>query len=78
MNGEPRAFLNTAEFRAAARDASDEDRVAGLEETLRRRDAVLAAVCHASSGFLRAGDWDRDLCTMLGMLGRASVDWRAG
>src|SRR5690242_7398549 len=62
----------TSEFLAATGDLIDERRVRGLEETVRRRDAVLAAVCFAASHFLGTADWDRDVIEMLGRLGAAA------
>ena len=62
----------TSEFLAATGDLSDERRVRGLEEAVRRREAVLAAVCFAASHFLGTADWDRDVIEMLGRLGTAA------
>ena len=42
-----------------------------LAETLRQRDAVLAAVCYASARFLTTADWERDVQVVLGRLGSA-------
>ena len=62
----------TSEFLVATGGLSDERRMRGLEETVRRRDAVLAAVCYAASHFLGTADWDRDVIEMLGRLGAAA------
>jgi PAS domain S-box-containing protein len=72
MMHEHDSLFVTSEFLAATRDVSDERRVRGLEETVRRRDAVLAAVCFAASHFLGTADWDRDVIEMLGRLGAAA------
>ncbi|MEO8335205.1 MAG: ATP-binding protein [bacterium] len=50
---------------------SGDERVRGLEATIRRRDAVLAAVSHAATRFLLNADWDRDIRDVLGRLGGA-------
>jgi hypothetical protein len=47
-------------------------RVQGLEATIRRRDAVLAAVSYAAAHFLGPADWDRDVREVLGRLGSAA------
>jgi PAS domain S-box-containing protein len=63
---------STAEFRAVTHDSIDEARVRGLEDTLRRRDAVLSAVCYATSRFLNTEDWNADLRELLARLGTAA------
>ena len=57
-------FNSTAEVIAAVD-------VRGLEATVRRRDAVLAAIDIAASRFLDTADWDRDLREVLERLGAA-------
>src|SRR5512140_868167 len=47
------------------------ERMRGLEATIRRRDAVLAAVSHAATKFLIDADWDRDIREVLARLGIA-------
>src|SRR6185503_18811764 len=64
--------LSTAQLMAVPRDASDETRVRGLEATIRRRDAVLAAISNASSRFLAIENWDVDIRDVLAQLGRAA------
>ena len=51
--------------------------VRGLEASVRRRDAVLAAICYASSRFLTTADWERDVQAVLGRLGSATEVSRA-
>jgi PAS domain S-box-containing protein len=43
-----------------------------LTATLRRRVAILSAVCHAATRFLATADWDRDLAEVLAILGSAA------
>src|SRR3954462_15977962 len=63
----------THEMLAAVTDGrTDEMRLRGLEATLRRRDAVLAAVCYAASHFLTTEDWERDVQELLSRLGEAA------
>jgi PAS domain S-box-containing protein len=50
---------------------SGDERVRGLEATIRRRDAVLAAVSYAATRFLLNADWDSDIRDVLERLGRA-------
>jgi signal transduction histidine kinase/PAS domain-containing protein len=64
--------LSTAQVMAVSREGSDETRMLGLEATIRRRDAVLAAISHASSRFLRTADWDHDIREVLAALGNAA------
>ena len=61
----------TGETLAAARLA-DDPRVRTLEATVRRRDAVLGAICYAASRFLATADWDRDIKQVLARLGTAA------
>jgi PAS domain S-box-containing protein len=72
MNVEPRLQGITAEIKAVTRYDTEEGRVRGLEATLRRRDAVLSAVCYAASNFLGTAEWDRNLDEWLGRLGGAA------
>jgi PAS domain S-box-containing protein len=62
----------TAEVLAVARSAPADPRVRGLEATIRRRDAVLAAVSYAAAHFLGPADWDRDVREVLDRLGTAA------
>ena len=48
-----------------------DERMRGLEATIRRRDAVLAAVSHAATRFLLNADWDQDIRDVLARLGSA-------
>jgi PAS domain S-box-containing protein len=57
---------------AVARSAPPDARVLGLEATIRRRDAVLAAVSYAAARFLGPADWDRDIREVLARLGSAA------
>jgi PAS domain S-box-containing protein len=50
---------------------SGDERMRGLEATIRRRDAALAAVSYAASKFLINADWDRDIQDVLARLGSA-------
>ncbi|MEO5817106.1 MAG: ATP-binding protein [Gemmatimonadaceae bacterium] len=50
---------------------SGDERVRGLEATIRRRDAVLAAVSYAATRFLLNADWERDIRDVLARLGTA-------
>jgi PAS domain S-box-containing protein len=43
-----------------------------LAATLRRRVAILSAVCHAATRFLTTADWDRDIAEVLATLGSAA------
>ena len=61
----------TGEALAAAR-LDDDPRVRTLEATVRRRDAVLGAICYAASRFLATADWDRDIKQVLARLGTAA------
>ena len=51
---------------------SGDERMRGLEATIRRRDAVLAAVSYAATRFLGNADWDRDIRDVLARLGAAA------
>ncbi|MEP6731364.1 MAG: ATP-binding protein [bacterium] len=51
---------------------SGDERMRGLEATIRRRDAVLAAVSHAASRFLLNANWDADIRDVLARLGSAA------
>jgi PAS domain S-box-containing protein len=62
----------TAEFRAVGPHLPADAQVQGLEATIRRRDAVLAAVSYAAAHFLGPADWDRDIREVLGRLGSAA------
>jgi PAS domain S-box-containing protein len=62
----------TAEFLAVASRMPADVHVRGLEATIRRRDAVLAAVSYAATHFLGPADWDRDIRDVLGRLGSAA------
>ena len=72
MSEEHRRPSRTAEVLAGARSAPADPRVRGLEATIRRRDAVLAAVSYAAAHFLGPADWDRDVREVLGRLGSAA------
>ena len=72
MAAEQRSQFSTAEVYAASRETTDVTRLRGLEDTLRRRDAVLAAVCYAASRFLGTSDWDREARDLLARLGTAA------
>src|SRR5688572_9378825 len=72
MSDERNRSSNTAEVLAVARSAPAEASVRGLEATIRRRDAVLAAVSYAAAHFLGPADWDRDVREVLGRLGSAA------
>jgi PAS domain S-box-containing protein len=61
----------TGQALAAARSA-DDPRVRALEATVRRRDAVLGAICYAASRFLGTADWDHDIRRVLARLGTAA------
>jgi PAS domain S-box-containing protein len=65
-------LLMTSEVMAAVRTGLDDPRVRGLEATLRRRDAVLAAISHAATRFLTTRDWERDIREVLEKLGTAA------
>lgn len=56
---------------ASIKALTGHERVRGLEATIRRRDAVLAAVSHAATRFLLNADWDRDIRDVLARLGTA-------
>ncbi|MEO5817105.1 MAG: ATP-binding protein [Gemmatimonadaceae bacterium] len=64
--------LTTAEVFANAQATRDATVLRGLEATLRRRDAVLAAVCYAASRFLAPSDFDRDVRELIARLGVAA------
>ena len=49
-----------------------DERARGLEATIRRRDAVLAAVSYAATRFLLNTDWDHDIRDVLERLGIAA------
>lgn len=72
MNVEPRSDLNTAAVMTVSRAMTEDVRMRGLEAAVRRRDAVLAAVCFAASHFLGTADWDRDVSELLARLGAAT------
>jgi PAS domain S-box-containing protein len=72
MEVERRSTLTTAEVFAAAQNTTDVARLRSLEATLRRRDAVLAAVCYAASRFLAPSDFDRDARELIARLGVAA------
>jgi signal transduction histidine kinase len=72
MNLEPRPDLNTAAVMTVSRSMTEEVRMRGLEAAVRRRDAVLDAVCFAASHFLGTADWDRDIHELLKRLGAAT------
>ncbi|MGI8547113.1 MAG: sensor histidine kinase [Gemmatimonadaceae bacterium] len=72
MRFEDRQLFTTAQFMAGTPDASDKDRMRGLEAAVRRRDAVLAAISHAASRFIDTADWDRDIRDVLGAIGTAA------
>ncbi|MGI9090608.1 MAG: hypothetical protein ACR2GG_05845, partial [Gemmatimonadaceae bacterium] len=72
MRFEDRQLFTTAQFMAVTPDASDQDRMRGLEAAVRRRDAVLAAISHAASRFIDTADWDRDIRDVLGSIGSAA------
>src|SRR3954463_3178855 len=61
----------TGQALAAARTA-DDPRVRALEATVRRRDAVLGAICYAASRFLGTADWNHDIRLVLARLGTAA------
>ncbi|MDB4892388.1 MAG: Circadian input kinase [Gemmatimonadetes bacterium] len=69
--------LTTAEVFANAQSTTDVTVLKGLEATLRRRDAVLAAVCYAASRFLAPSDFDRDVRELIARLGVAAEVSRA-
>lgn len=62
----------TAEIMGAARAAPEDPRVRALEATVRRRDAVLAAIAYAATRFLGPGEWDEDIRDVLGRIGAAA------
>ncbi len=64
--------LTTAEVFASSQSTTDVTVLKGLEATLRRRDAVLAAVCYAASRFLVPSDFDRDVRELIARLGVAA------
>jgi len=72
MHHELESQFITSEVLAATRDVRGDQRLRDLEEVVRRRDAVLAAVCYAASHFLGTADWDRDVIEMLRRLGAAA------
>ena len=72
MTPEYTPLARTAEIMAAVRLAPDDPRVSALEATVRRRDAVLAAIAHAASRFLGTAEWDRDIREVLGRIGTAA------
>jgi signal transduction histidine kinase/PAS domain-containing protein len=72
MNIEPRSDLNTAAVMTVSRGMTEDVRMRGLEAAVRRRDAVLDAVCFAASHFLGTADWDRDVSELLARLGKAT------
>ena len=72
MNPEFRPLARTAEIMAAVRLTPDDPRLNALEATVRRRDAVLAAIAHAASRFLGSAEWDHDIRDVLGRIGSAA------
>ncbi|MEO8335204.1 MAG: PAS domain S-box protein [bacterium] len=72
MNVDGHSTLTTAEVFASAQSTTDVSVLRGLETTLRRRDAVLAAVCYAASRFLAPSDFDRDVRELIARLGVAA------
>jgi PAS domain S-box-containing protein len=65
-------LLRTAEVMIGRRDVPDDARVRALQASVRRRDAVLAAISYAATRFLDTADWDRDIRDVLGRLGDAA------
>jgi PAS domain S-box-containing protein len=72
MDVQNEVLSQTAEFMIAAHDVRDDPRVRGLEDAIRRRDAVLAAISFAATRFLAVADWDRDMREVLHRLGAAA------
>lgn len=72
MNGELRVDDSLTGPIRVVRRRTGEERVRDLEASVRRRDAVLAAVCYAASRFLSTSDWERDAQVVLGRLGSAT------
>ena len=72
MDVQNEVLSRTAEFMIAAQDVRDDPRVRGLEDAIRRRDAVLAAISFAATRFLATADWDRDIRAVLQRLGAAA------
>lgn len=72
MSVEFTPMARTAEIMAAVRLAPDDPRVNALEATVRRRDAVLAAIAYAASRFLGTAEWDQDIREVLGRIGSAA------
>jgi PAS domain S-box-containing protein len=68
MSAQELPFNATANLSALTGD----ERMRGLEATIRRRDAVLAAVSHAATRFLLHVDWDQDIRDVLARLGSAA------
>ena len=64
-------LLMTSEVMAAVRTGLEDPRVRGLEATLRRRDAVLAAISYAATRFLGTAEWESDIRDVMGRLGSA-------
>ena len=62
----------TAEFMVPPFTALDDPRVLGLEQVIRRREAILGAISYAATRFLATADWDRDIRDVLARLGTAS------
>jgi PAS domain S-box-containing protein len=62
----------TGQVLAYARTGPSDPRVLALEATVRRRDAVLGAICYAASRFLGTADWDHDIRQVLARLGTAA------
>jgi hypothetical protein len=72
MDVDAHPALTTAEVFANAQNTTDVNVLKALEATLRRRDAVLAAVCYAASRFLAPSDFDRDVRELIARLGVAA------
>lgn len=72
MDVENEVLSRTAEFMIAAQEIRDDPRLRGLEDAIRRRDAVLAAISFAATRFLATADWDRDIREVLDRLGTAA------
>ncbi|MDB4879986.1 MAG: histidine kinase [Gemmatimonadetes bacterium] len=72
MTLQPFSPATTQEAMLAASPLSDAVRLRGLEAAVRRRDAVLGAVCYAASRFLGTADWHADVTELLARLGEAA------
>ena len=64
--------LGTSEFMIDRHGMPEDARVRGLQASVRRRDAVLAAISWAATRFLGPADWERDIRDVLGRLGTAA------